>query len=116
MHLLEWLDGTTRLDPSTLAQKFNLDSDVAKAIIILRNEVSHNHHDPSRGTDLLTVVGKACDAFERGAIDITALGLGNREIGLLNYLFSLIGKLILDCIGASVPPSKYIPGFGKFEI
>ena len=115
MHLLEWLDGANTLDARVLVRTFGLKDGVAKAVMVLRNQVSHNHHDAAKRTDLLTSVEKACRAFEKDGIDLAELGQGDRELGLLNYHFSLVGKLLLERIGADVVPVLFLPGYGRFS-
>ncbi len=114
MQLLEWLDGSGTMKAHVLAEKFHLKGSVANALMILRNEVSHNHHNPFKKTDLLTSVMKASDVYERAGIDLLDLGTGNREAGLLNFHFSLAGRLLLELVGANVEPARFVPGHGRF--
>jgi len=108
MHFLEWLDGETRMDWRVLVREFNLSEPVARAIMILRNEISHNH------VDTQVAVDRACVKFRAAGIDLAGYGPGGESVGLYNYLYSLTGKLLLERIGADVSPVRHLPGYGEF--
>lgn len=115
MHMLEWLDGETTINAKALEIKFSIPSRAAKAIMILRNEVSHNHHSVDKGTDLSTCVSKAAKDIASAGMDLQGMGFGSLDVGLLNYLYSLVGKLLLERLGAKVTPANFLPGFGEFK-
>ena len=114
MHMLEWLDGETKLSLKSLTLQLGLPEKVAKSIMILRNEISHNHQNYDKQTDLLTVVDKASASIGQH-VDFESTGGGSGSTGLLNYLISLTGRLLLERIGAKVEPVNFIPGYGRFE-
>ncbi|MEX0969685.1 MAG: hypothetical protein WD046_04465 [Paracoccaceae bacterium] len=114
MHMLEWLDGEATLSIKSLTEGLRIPSEAAKPIMILRNEVSHNHHSLSKRTDLLTAVEKAVAEIDQH-VDLESIGGVSGSAGLLNYLISLTGHALLKRIGADVEPVNFIPGYGRFK-
>lgn len=115
LQLLEWIDKEVTLNHKVFSEKFAISIDLAKAIMILRNEFFHNPCDGTSRINLLKSVQKAGCAFESSGLDIRRLGDGNVERAVLNYVVSLAGYLLIREVSADVTPVKFIPGHGAFE-
>jgi len=110
---LEWLDGRPTMHHHGLA-RLGLRDPLARALAQLRHDFSHNN--PER-PDLLESVETCCAAFEGSGVDLLAFGAGtNRHYGLLSFIQSFVGFLLLRKIEADVVPVNSANDLRTFDI
>lgn len=112
MQFLEWLDERRTIEFGQLAKHLKIPRDVAEVIKDLRNAFSHNHN---QGT-LVQAADSAGEKLEEIGVWQATTDESVRHEKLLNFVMSLVGKLLLERIGASVEPVNFIPGFGVFNL
>lgn len=111
MQFLEWLDGRRTIEYGQLARTLGISREVARAVADLRNGFSHNHTHKT----LIEVADEAYKKLLKAGVFPKEKSTDEQHQYLLNFVLSLVGKLLLERIGADVKPVNYIPGFGVFN-
>lgn len=94
-------------------QHLGLNLKISEALCNLRNDIVHNNLKP----DLHSSIMQCCDKFEKCGVDLVKFGDGaRREYGLLSFLRSLAGCLILQKICANVVPVNFATDRHPFRI
>ena len=115
VQMLEWLDKEKTIKHQKMASRFGIPVGIAKAIMLLRNDLFHNPQNTSSKINLLESVRKAGGALKEAGVDIDLFGHGKPDTAVLNYVISLAGYLLLKEIEADVVPTFFIPGHGAFK-
>ena len=112
-HCMEFFVSGATFNKQSVHRSLGLRLNLAEALSDLRNDIVHNNVKP----DLHGSIIKCCKSFEESGVDLIAFSDGGgREYGLLSFLRSLAGHLILKKIGANVVPVNFATDRHPFRI